>query len=161
MKLTDVCEKRGKRDYMCMSSTSTNLTDYFLREQNCDLNKTWRELNDYSLTDSECPQNTPSQSDPLLSFPKVLGGASCFVPKLYTTSDKEGRAKPSLCSKTHTISPPLSEFRPPSTVLLVDGVWLVPKLHTGLHFQWEHKQRETRSERKMMESVYLCGKHIW
>lgn len=74
---------------------------------------------------------TRSQSDSPLSFSLAvkpyLRRSLSFLPKLYTTSEEEGRAKPSPRShyrENHTISLPLSGYGPPSTVLLVDGVCL-------------------------------------
>lgn len=88
-----------------------------------------------------------------------------FLPKLYMTSEEEGRAKPSLSSnytENHIISLPLSPHGLPSTVLLVDSVCLCHSREQAciLNESWRRDWRRLR-ERRRMESMNLQRKHNW
>lgn len=114
---------KERKTFLCLSATSPSQResagDYDL------INKTFWELNDYSQIVCECEYLLPAGLIQRVVF--HLWWNLRFLPKLYMTSEEEGRAKPSLSTnftETHIIRLSPSLHGLPSTVLLADSVCL-------------------------------------
>lgn len=106
------------------------------------INKTFWELNDYSRIVCECEYLLPASLIQRLVF--HLWWNLRFLPKLYMTSEEEGRAKPSLSTnftENHIIRLSPSLHGLPSTVLLADSVCLCHSRDSGPAF-WEEENGE-------------------